>query len=105
LLDEEARGDIEILAGSVDGPEEQQMMIDRVRDNYDVQVDYTLLTDEGHRVIDRYGVLNPDDERGIPHPTTIVVDRDGVMRWLVTETNYRMRPENETILEQLEAVR
>jgi len=105
LLDEEARGDIEILAVSVDGPEEQQMMIDRVRDNYDVQVDYTLLTDEGHRVIDRYGVLNPDDERGIPHPTTIVVDRDGVMRWLVTETNYRMRPENETILEQLEAVR
>lgn len=105
MLDEEARGDIEILAVSVDGPEEQQMMIDRVRDNYDVQVDYTLLTDEGHRVIDRYGVLNPDDERGIPHPTTIVVDRDGVMRWLVTETNYRMRPENETILEQLEAVR
>jgi len=105
LLDEEARGDIEILAVSVDGPEEQQMMIDRVRDKYDVQVDYTLLTDEGHRVIDRYGVLNPDDERGIPHPTTIVVDRDGVMRWLVTETNYRMRPENETILEQLEAVR
>ena len=76
-----------------------------MRENYDVEVDYRLLTDEGHRVIDRYGILNPDDERGIPHPTTLVVDREGIIRWFVTEVDYRMRPENAEIVEQLEAVR
>lgn len=81
-------------------------MIDRVADEFGATLDYTLLSDPGHRVIDRYGIFNQDaaPEREIPHPTTLVIDRDGVVRWKVTETDYRLRPSNEDILRELRAV-
>ncbi|MBI2072222.1 MAG: redoxin domain-containing protein, partial [Gemmatimonadetes bacterium] len=66
--------------------------------------DYIFLSDPGHRVINRYGLLNPDDPRGIPHPTTYVIDRQGVVRRKFTEVNYKIRPTNETILEALRAL-
>jgi len=55
--------------------------------------------------IDRYGLLNPDDPRGIPHPTTYVLDRQGVVRWKFTEVNYKIRPTNAMILEALSGVK
>lgn len=91
---------------SVDGVEKQQMMIDRVMKEYEIEVDFTLLTDVDHRVIDRYGIYNEmtPDTNPIPHPTTLVIDMDGVIRWMVTERNYKMRPENEEILAALSAI-
>lgn len=96
----------EIIAVSVDGVEKQQMMIDRVKKEYDIDVDFTLLTDVDHRVIDRYGIFNEmaPATQPIPHPTTIVIDKDGVIRWMVTELDYKMRPENEEILAALSAL-
>ena len=54
----------------------------------------------------RYGLYNQDDPRGraIPHPTTYVIDMDGVVRWKFTEVDYRIRPENADILAALEEV-
>ena len=100
------RENIEILAVSVEGKELQQKMIDRVKETYDMDIDYTLLTDTDHRVINRYGVFNPDERksRPVPHPTTMVVDKDGVIRWMVVELDYKMRPETEEILEALNLV-
>jgi alkyl hydroperoxide reductase subunit AhpC len=97
---------VEIVAVSVEGRELQQMMIDRVKETYGVDVDYRMLTDTDHRVIDRYGVFNPDEakSRPVPHPTTMVIDLDGVIRWMVVELDYRMRPENEEVIAALEAV-
>jgi peroxiredoxin len=66
--------------------------------------DFMFLSDPGHRVIDRYGLLNPDSRRGIPHPTTFVLDRDGVVRWKFIEIDYRVRPTNEMVLEALQEV-
>ena len=85
----------------------QQMMIDRVKETYGVDVDYRMLTDTDHRVIDRYGVFNPDEAKArlVPHPTTMVIDMDGVIRWMVVEVDYRMRPENEDVMQALEMVR
>ncbi len=98
---------VEILAVSVEGRDLQQDMIDRVKETYGVDVDYKMLTDVDHRVIDRYGIFNPDEpkSRPVPHPTTMVIDMDGVIRWMVVELDYRMRPENEEVLEALELVR
>ena len=91
---------------SVDGREEQRMMIERVAAEDGREIEYTLLSDPDHRVIDRYGLLNEGalPDRTIPHPTTYVIDRDGVVRWKMTETDYRVRPENEDILRALEAL-
>ena len=80
-------------------------MADRIAaENDGRKPEFTLLSDPGHRVIDRYGLLNPSG-RGWPHPTTYVIDRSGVVRWKLTEVNYRIRPTNAMILEALAAIR
>jgi peroxiredoxin len=81
-------------------------MVDRVADEYDRQLDITLLSDPDALVINRYGLFNQDDPRGraIPHPTTYVIDREGLVRWKMTEVNYRVRPTNEDILAALSAI-
>ena len=94
--------DARIVAVSVDSAADIERMRQRIADERGSAPDYTILSDPGHRVIDRYGLLNPEDRRGIPHPTTFVLDRDGVVRWKFVETNYRVRPTNDMILEALE---
>lgn len=82
-------------------------MVDRVAgETGGIQLQYTFLADPGAAVINRYGLFNQDDPRGraIPHPTTYVIDREGVVRWKMTEVNYRIRPENRDILEALAAL-
>ena len=76
-------------------------MVDRVAEENDgLALNYTLLSDPGAAVINRYGLYNQDDPRGraIPHPSTYVIGMDGVIHWKLTEVNYRIRPENEDIL-------
>lgn len=83
------------------------MMVDRVsEENEGLMLDYTLLSDPGAAVINRYGLYNQDDPRGraIPHPTTYVIDMNGVIQWKMTEVNYRIRPENDDILQALAAL-
>lgn len=101
----EEKRDTEVLALSIDPKPDLQKMVDRVSQEDGKPPDYLFLSDPGHRVIDRYGLLNPDDPRGIPHPTTYVIDKHGVVRWKFTEVNYKMRPTNEMILEALRSVR
>lgn len=106
-MDDDIRATTVILAVSVDDREHQQMMIDRVAAQDGHVIRYTLLSDPGHRVIDRYGILNTADPEGraIPHPTTLVIDTAGVVRWKMTEVNYKIRPTNEDILKALAALR
>jgi len=94
-----------LLAVAIDAREELQKMVDRVAaENDGRKPDFPFLSDPGHRVIDRYGLLNPGG-RGWPHPTTYVIDRAGVVRWKFTEVNYKIRPTNAMILEALGAIR
>ena len=78
-------------------------MIDRVARSDGRRLDYTLLSDPDHAVIDRYGLLNRQDPRArpIPHPTVFVIDRDGIVRWKFIEINYKIRPTNQDILDAL----
>lgn len=86
---------------SIDDPEHIELMRDRIEREQGSKPDYLFLSDPGHRVIDRYGLRNEDDSRGIPHPAVFVVDRDGVVRWKFIEKNFRVRATNEMILEAL----
>lgn len=96
----------EILALSIDDREHQKIMIDRVAAQDGRPIDYTLLSDPDHAVIDRYGLLNQHDPgaRPIPHPTTFVIDTAGVVRWKFLEINYKIRPTNEDVLKALNEV-
>lgn len=102
-MNDEQKRATQILAVSVDGRENQQKMIDRISMEDGIVPDYPLLSDPDHRVIDRYGLFNPNESRRrpVPHPTTLVIDRDGVVRWKFVEVNYRIRPSNGDILAAL----
>jgi peroxiredoxin len=86
---------------------QQQRMIQRILGETVDAPNFRMLRDGGHAVIDRYGIYNPEssDSRPIPHPTTLVIDREGLVRWRVTETNYQLRPEPEQIIEALRFAR
>ena len=100
LLDEKGKKNAELIAVSVDNRELLQTMADKIAAD-GVKPDFTFLSDPGHRVIDRYGLRNPDNPRGIPHPTTYVIDQNGIVRWKFTEVNYKIRPTNEMIVAAL----
>ena len=103
LLPDDLQGDTEIVSVSVDDREGMQLMIDRVAADDGVEPDFIMLSDPDHRVIDRYGLFNPDapPSRPLPHPATFVIDKEGVVRYRFVEVDYRVRPTNEDILEVL----
>lgn len=101
-MDEQRKRDAELLAVSVDAREMLRKMVDQISKD-GVRADYVFLSDPGHKVIDRYGIFNPAG-RGWPHPTTLVIDKTGVVRWKFIEVNYKIRPTNEMIIEALDRV-
>ena len=107
LLTEEQEETTQILALSVDEPEDLQRMVDRISAEDSLAPRFPFLTDQEHLVIDRYGLFNDADPRGrqITHPATIIIDREGVVRWKFVEVDYRIRPSNEDILAALAEVK
>jgi peroxiredoxin len=65
--------------------------------------DFPFLEDKNHKVIDRYGLFNPDG-KGWPHPATYVIDKQGMVRWKFIEVDYRKRPTNAQIMSELEKI-
>lgn len=65
---------------------------------------FPLLSDADHRVIDRYGLRNEKNNRGIPHPATYVIDRKGKIQWKFVEVDYKIRPSNEDVLTQVKKI-
>ena len=106
MLTEEQEETTQILALSVDAPEDLQRMVDRISADDSLVPRFPFLTDEGHQVIDRYGLFNDADPRGrqITHPATYLIDREGVVRWKYVEVDYRLRPSNEDVLAALAEV-
>jgi peroxiredoxin len=102
LLDEQHRDQVEILAVSIDPRDKAIFLRDKLKDQ--PGFNFPLLSDAGHRVIDRYGLLNEKSNRGWPHPATYVIDRQGVVRWKFVEVDYKVRPSNEGVLAQIKKV-
>lgn len=104
LLDADMKKDTELLAVSVDDSTGTRKTITRISAD-GVAPDFSFLSDPDHAVIARYGILNPNGgDRGIPHPATYVIDKGGVVRWKDIETDYKIRPTNESILTAVRAL-
>jgi alkyl hydroperoxide reductase subunit AhpC len=88
---------------SIDPHEKSQQLVAHLEKEGDGKVDFPLLEDQDHKVINRYGLLNPQG-KGWPHPATYVIDRQGVVRWKFIEIDYKIRPSNAAILEALKAI-
>lgn len=59
-------------------------------------------------MIEAYGLTNPDVSResmkGIPHPATIIIDTEGIVRFINVWVDYRQRTSPETIIEELKKI-
>ena len=91
---------VQILAISVDNHEDSKKLAQMMQKRFDGEFDFPLLEDKDHKVINRYGIYNPDG-KGWPHPTTLVIDPKGVVRWKFVEVDYKLRASNEQIRQQL----
>jgi peroxiredoxin len=100
LLNNQDGARSQILAVSIDSHEDSKKLRQKLQAAINGSPTFPLLRDTDHKVIDRYGLLDPDG-KGWPHPTTYVIDSKGVVRWKFTETNYTVRPTNKQILQEL----
>jgi peroxiredoxin len=95
--------DTEFLAVSVDGRDGMDKVAAKLTEN-GARLNLRLLSDPDHSVIDRYGLLNPES-RGLPHPATYVIDKEGIVRWRQVDVDYRLRPKSEEVLKALQSLK
>jgi len=100
LLNRQDREKAQILAVSIDSHEDSRKLRQKLDAAEKPGQSFPMLQDTNHKVIDRYGILNPNG-KGWPHPATYLIDKQGMVRWRFIETNYTMRPSNQQILQEI----
>ena len=72
------------------------------------QLTFPLLSDEGSKTIDAYGIRNQEATgqfAGIPHPTTLIVDEKGVIRARLFHEGYKERHTSEELIKAVKQIR
>ncbi len=85
------------------------VVVDPVEDNAavvrDVGLGYHVLSDSQLAVIDAYGLRHDrPGEPPIARPASILIDRDGIVRWVDVTENYRLRPKPDAILAAIDTL-
>ena len=97
-----------LVAISVDTPVQSREFAKTIAADGKGKVDYRILSDPGHRVIDAYGIRDPDYNgqkfEGIARPTVFVINKEGRVTWMKVELDYKERPTNQDIRAALDAV-
>ena len=65
---------------------------------------FQILSDIEKKVIISYGILNAAEHGGIAHPSTFIVDKEGVIRFLYVGKDATDRPSDESILEEIKKI-
>ncbi len=90
------RAGVELAAISYDPPEVLAAFAE------ERGIAFPLLSDPGSRTIDAFGVRNQEADhgrtRGIPHPGTVLIDSEGVIRGKLFYRGYMARHDPEEIL-------
>lgn len=108
MLPAERRADTAIVAIAPDPIDKLAEVVPKVKSKTGSEFTITLLSDADHAVIDRYGLLNEQAAargRFLPHPTTYVIDKAGIVRWKFTEVDYKVRPSNAMVLSEIQKLR
>jgi len=82
---------VQILAISPDPNATSQELADRLKARY------RFLTDGDLALTRRYGLVHArggPNGQDVPIPTTVVIDRHGIVRWLKLADNYQVRPDS-----------
>jgi len=86
----------EILAISVDPPEKNRELTDKLK------LSFPVLSDAGHKVIDTYDIL--DSGGKIARAAVFVLDKKGIVRWTYVADDYKVRPLDDEILAELNKI-
>jgi peroxiredoxin len=100
VIDEVDAVGAQLLAVSPDSAARSQQIARQFRRNY------RFLADPDLAVTRRYGLLHAAGGPGgedVPRPSTVVIDRDGVVRWLSVTDNYQIRPDARDVVRALRA--
>lgn len=93
-MEELERLGAELVAVSTDDPESVRKLAEASG------LRYTILTDPGGEVIERYGIRNRQHTDGVlPNPTALVIDGRGVVRYQRIHEDYTVRPPAEELVE------
>jgi peroxiredoxin Q/BCP len=89
--------DSEVLGISVDPPEKSRELAEKLK------IHFPLLSDQDHKVIDRYDILDPGGKISIA--SVFVVDKKGIVRWSYVTDDYKVRPLDDVILAELAKIK
>ena len=64
-------------------------------------LDFPVLVDTDLAVSTSYGLIN-EANPVVPHPTTLIIDKQGVIRYLRVDIDYKVRPSVTELLEALD---
>ena len=68
-------------------------------------LEFPFLLDPDATTIRQYGVFNEEHMRVVPHPTALIIDKDGIVRFVRVDEDYKQRPAVEELMEALRGVR
>ena len=88
---------------SHDRPDESRDLARKIAEDGRGPLGFPLLSDLRAVAVGRYGLRDPEYKNGIPHPTVIVLDQNGRIRWMKIESDYRVRPTNEEVAAAIDA--
>jgi peroxiredoxin len=94
-LSEAERAGVEVIAVSPDGNERSQELADGLG------LGFRFVADTDLAVTRRYGLVHPrggPEGQDVPRPATVVVDRDGIVRWFSVTRNVQVRPDPGAVL-------
>ena len=100
-LSEAERIGVEIVAISPDPNERSQTLAEGLR------LGYRFVADRDLAVTRRFGLVHAGggrDGEDVPRPATVVLDRDGVVRWFSVSHNFQVRPDPGDVLRRVRSL-
>ena len=100
-MSEAEKAGVEIVAVSPDPNARSHEMAQRLH------LGYRFVADADLAVTRRYGLVHVrggQSGEDVPIPTTVVLDRDGVVRWLWISNNFQVRPDPADVLRAVRAL-
>ena len=100
-LSEAERAGVEIVAVSPDPNERGQQVADGLR------LGYRFLSDPDLAVARRYGLVHArggPEGQDVPRPATVVLDKNGVVRWFSVARNFQVRADPDDVLRAVRAL-
>ena len=100
---------VKLFAISVDPPDVSKSFAEKIASDGKGAVNFPLLSDPEHKIIDAYGLRDPAYEGqkvyGIPHPAVYLIDKQGKVTWAKIESDYKRRSTNEEIRTALNSLK